>query len=250
MNLFTNIKNKITTPAKGDNNLENIKWFVATVEDNNDSKNKSGKVRIRVHPFMDDFPTSFLPLARPRVSFLGGSESWGEAKIPPNKSKIWVYSEDTLLRKVWYYSNALSTDTLNIFKKWESSLQFKLGASGSYPDVHFTLYPNGIAQGVCISNNAKEIFTYHPSGTYWIIKNDGSMDMEVSDDFNLNISGDLNATIEGDCNLEVDGDCIVDATNIELNGNSGDVVTTETAPVIDLITGTPHVGSSTVKAGS
>jgi hypothetical protein len=53
----------------------------------------------------------------------------------------------------------------------------------------------------------------------------------------------------GDATITASGNAVVTAADIHLNGSSGQVVTTETDPVVDTIFGTPHIGSSKVKAG-
>lgn len=63
------------------------------------------------------------------------------------------------------------------------------------------------------------------------------------------ISADLEVTVGGDCKATVSGKLVAQASEIDLNGSSGMVLTNVTDPVIDLITGAPTMGVPTVKAG-
>lgn len=62
-------------------------------------------------------------------------------------------------------------------------------------------------------------------------------------------SGKTEITAGANCEVTASGMAKVTASEIQLNGPSGKVQTTETDPLVDYITGVPTVGSVTVKAG-
>ncbi len=88
--------------------------------------------------------------------------------------------------------------------------------------------------------------------------------LTVGADKEETIGGKLKITVTGDCEITcakakitssgdtevtAGGNAKVTAAQIQLNGTAGDVLTTATDPVVDLITGVPTVGVPTVKAG-
>lgn len=75
------------------------------------------------------------------------------------------------------------------------------------------------------------------------------LDVTASGKADLNISGDTNLTVGGDCDATVSGKLVAKASEIDLNGQTGMVLTNITDPVVDTIFGTPTVGVPTVKAG-
>lgn len=82
------------------------------------------------------------------------------------------------------------------------------------------------------------------------IEKDGSFQVSHSTiTFRLDKSGTATLTTSKDLNLNMTGKVVVTGSEIDLNGSSGDVLTTATMEVIDTIFGTPSVGVSTVKAG-
>ena len=64
-----------------------------------------------------------------------------------------------------------------------------------------------------------------------------------------NYSADYTINVSGNCNLTAGGNVVVQGSQITLNGSAGQVLTTVTDPVIDLITGAPTTGVPTVLAG-
>lgn len=92
-----------------------------------------------------------------------------------------------------------------------------------------------------------------------IIVNGVTKKVEIMSTISVNITapectiqttGDTNILQSGgDCNITASGDTTVTATNINLNGSAGHVVTSLTDP-IDLIFGLPQQGLVNVKAGN
>jgi hypothetical protein len=106
--------------------------------------------------------------------------------------------------------------------------------------------------------NSTEIKCEHSAGTNSIKLSPSGADIEVTGgDATVNASG--NATVQaggkatvqagGDVDVTAGGNVVVQGTQIQLNGSSGQVLTTVTDPVIDLITGAPTTGVPTVLAG-
>jgi hypothetical protein len=78
---------------------------------------------------------------------------------------------------------------------------------------------------------------------------DGKISINTQSDANITVGGDANVNTTGDCNVTAGGNVVAKGTQVQLNGSAGMVLTTETDPVVDLITGTPTVGVQTVLAG-
>lgn len=93
---------------------------------------------------------------------------------------------------------------------------------------------------------------------------DGTMELNTDSDISVTCGGavkidatanveidcvDANVNPSGDCNIMAGGNIVAMGTQIQLNGSSGMVLTTVTDPVVDLITGAPTMGVSSVLAG-
>ena len=95
----------------------------------------------------------------------------------------------------------------------------------------------------------------HDKITFRLDKN-GDATLDTKKDTNLNVAGKINIIVKGDAtvqckelNATASGKAIIKASEINLNGASGSVLTTTTDPVIDLIFGVPTTGVPTVKSG-
>lgn len=83
-------------------------------------------------------------------------------------------------------------------------------------------------------------------------------DVAIGKDCNVTINGKANLTVQGDAQItananlkaDVSGNCDLKASQISLNGQSGSVLTTETQPLVDMITGIPSIGVVDVFAGT
>ncbi|NBO99756.1 MAG: hypothetical protein EBU90_06470 [Proteobacteria bacterium] len=80
--------------------------------------------------------------------------------------------------------------------------------------------------------------------------------VEVKGNATINVGGNatvsannVNVTASGNTNLNSSGTTNVTASNINLNGSSGAVMTDTLNPVVDLITGVPSIGVKNVKSG-
>lgn len=91
-----------------------------------------------------------------------------------------------------------------------------------------------------------------------------TLSVTIGEDWNVQVAGDAmiqceNAKINANSNVEVQagGDAKITAggkveemgSTVEMNGSAGSVVTTASDPLVDNITGAPHVGVPTVLAG-
>jgi hypothetical protein len=81
----------------------------------------------------------------------------------------------------------------------------------------------------------------HSTITFRLDRN-GTATLTTNQDLDLNVTGDVNATVNGTCS--------VTAEEINLNGDGGMVLTTETDPVVDSIFGVPTIGVPNVKSGT
>lgn len=77
----------------------------------------------------------------------------------------------------------------------------------------------------------------------------GNATVTVGGNSVLDVTGNADITTGGNTNITASGNVVVTGAQIQLNGTAGDVLTTTTDPVIDLITGAPTTGVPTVVAG-
>ena len=122
--------------------------------------------------------------------------------------------------------------------------------------IHVAEDPNG-DQHILLEDNKGNLIKIDFSDNTVNIKALDKINTEAGGDQNetiggkltINVSGDANITSGGAVNVTSSAKTIVTASIVELNGASGKVLTHETDPVVDTIFGTPHIGSSIVKAG-
>lgn len=90
------------------------------------------------------------------------------------------------------------------------------------------------------------------------IEKDGSFQLKHSTiTFRLDRNGtatlttqkDVDLKVTGDVNVTASGKAVVNASEVNLNGSAGNILTTVSDPVIDTIFGIPTTGVPTVKAG-
>jgi uncharacterized protein involved in type VI secretion and phage assembly len=113
--------------------------------------------------------------------------------------------------------------------------------TSSYPNVRGWVFKSGIKILIDETSGSEKITVFHNSGSKMTFNSDGSFTLDIQGDVTVNSSGDVNVTASGDAN--------VTGSSINLNGSSGQVLTTLTDPVVDLITGVPTIGVPTVNAG-
>lgn len=77
----------------------------------------------------------------------------------------------------------------------------------------------------------------------------GTTDLTSSGDVSVTTQANANVMATGNINATASGNIVATGAQIQLNGSAGQVLTTVTDPVIDLITGAPTTGVPTVLAG-
>jgi hypothetical protein len=157
--------------------------FFATVIDNNSQNSpsglKNGSIQFRISELMDGITNdSDLPWALPDNTSFGGSDEYGESKIPEIGSLIWIYFEDFLKKKA-FYLNGINLKNFGPHSLFEDNVKSNItGFSSSYPDIKYTYYKNGICIGVSSNDSTPEIFIYHPEGAYIFIKSTGEIQLK------------------------------------------------------------------------
>lgn len=220
--------------------LKNL--YIADVIANDSSQSpsakKNGSVKIKVPELMSGWQDPHLPWARPFHLGGGGQSTSGSSMIPETGAKIWVFCEKTLLKKNWYYLADFIHDQTNPIQAFDSVTQSVTQAtlSSAYPDWKFILLKNNLAVGMSSNASNPEFLISHPKGTYIVIDSNGKITVDCADDVFMKVTGNV----------------IMEGTKVYLGQDNatGKVVTTDTDPVVDNITGAPHVGSTTVFAKS
>ena len=85
----------------------------------------------------------------------------------------------------------------------------------------------------------------------------GTVSLKAKKDLEMAITGNVSITLNGDATINAQGKCDIissgkttlTASEIDLNGSAGKILTTATDKVVDTIYGTPTVGVPTVKSG-
>jgi hypothetical protein len=123
---------------------------------------------------------------------------------------------------------------------------------GEYNGVNIKIANDGSAtltfKGA--TDNSGKVIDSSQGNTTVSIAKDGSFQINHSTiTFKLDKDGNASLTATQDFNVKLTGKLIAEASEINLNGTTGDVLTTATDPVVDTIFGTPTQGVTTVKAG-
>lgn len=222
--------------------VENL--HIATVISNMDP-DQEGKIQIQVDAWMKppDFNPAHFPWARQFSIDLGSDLTHGVSLIPEIGSKVWVFFEKPMLKKNPYYLAGVHLKGLNPAQLFSTSAaSITTGAASQYPDVKFVILKNGICVALSSAASTPEIIIFHPQGTYLYIDPTGMLDIKST----LKIKSSApNITEKADAQYTVDSPMI----NLG-NPAPGKVVTTATDPLVDNITGAPHVGSTSVMASS
>ena len=75
------------------------------------------------------------------------------------------------------------------------------------------------------------------------------LEMAITGNVSITLNGDATINAQGKCDIISSGKTTITASEIDLNGSTGKVLTTSTDPVVDTIYGTPTMGVPTVKSG-
>jgi len=136
--------------------------------------------------------------------------------------------------------------------------------SADYPNVRGWVFASGSKLLVGESKGKEFVNIIHKSGTFIKLNPDGSISASCTD-LSVKASGKANIETGGDTTIKAGGKVVINASGevdvtaggnivakgaqIQMNGSSGQVLTTVTDPVVDLITGAPTIGVPTVLAG-
>jgi len=136
--------------------------------------------------------------------------------------------------------------------------------AADYPNVRGWVFQSGNKILIGETDGKEFINIIHKSGTFLKFNPDGSISGSCTDftmnasgkatiktggDTVVNAGGKVDVTAGGDANVTAGGNIVAKGSQIQLNGSSGQVLTTVTDPVVDLITGAPTMGVPTVLAG-
>lgn len=212
-----------------------MKLHYAEVIDNNDLTMK-GRVKIKIHHKHDDMTDDMLPWATQFHLEIGGmtladsSTPYGSLKIPPIGSLIWVFFADEKNDKTPFYMSGVSLDIMTVSHnaKVTGAIQAIINTmtaipppaiSVVYPNLHYTLYPNGLVLGVSSDKVNSDCFVMNTNAGSFI---------------SMNTSGSIHAK----------------GTSITLQGTTGAIIPDPAskggfcALPFCLFTGTPHKGDT------
>lgn len=113
----------------------------------------------------------------------------------------------------------------------QGNTEIKIEKDGSYQVDHKTI-----------------TFRLDKSGTASLTAKE-NVNVTAQGNITFQVTGNTTINSNGKCDVKSSGKTTVTASEINLNGASGKVLTNVTDPVVDLITGIPTSGVTTVKAG-
>jgi hypothetical protein len=152
-------------------------YFPAKVINNNDTKQK-GRIQIKIDHLHFNIPDKELPWAKQSKAGTGGSDQHGISFIPEKDSFVWVWFEDTdHFRRRPFYSTDVHFSDFHPHGLFDQSVKSAISSNGTYPNVKYIYFPNGICIGVDSSPANKEIFIYHPQA-YITINNTGDIKIQ------------------------------------------------------------------------
>lgn len=227
-----------------------LEWFQryysvypGIVTDNNDPE-KRGRIKVICPTVLG--PDRVLAQWLEPVDQKMAGKGYGEFFPPEPKDLVHVMFENGDINYPVYMGG--------YYARGELPSDFQTG----YPNVRGWIFKNGHKILVDSNSGSAAIKIIHSKGSQVLMNPDGSItvqspgkvDVEAGGDCVVNASGKVNVTAGGDVNVTAGGNAVVEASEIHLNGSGGKVLTTETDPVVDLITGAPTQGVDTVKAGT
>lgn len=145
-----------------------MNFYYAKVLDNNDTTFQ-GRVKVKIEHLMDSCSDDMCPWALPFYFSVGGmtladsATPYGSIKTPRPNSLVWLFFADEKNFKHPFYMADVSLGTMNILHnaKVTAAIQAIINTTVAipppamtvtYPNLHYTLYPNGLVIG--ISNDA------------------------------------------------------------------------------------------------
>ena len=218
---------------------EEYRHFIGVVENRNDPL-QIGRVQIRCYNIHTQdktiLPTESLLWATPQMpvtssSLKGIGQSPNGIQVGTTVFGYFADSTDsqipiitgTLAGKGDVHSLSIGINTIKQTIE-EGSNEPKSSFASVYPFNSVTAYEGGIIEERDSTVNAIRSRTYHPSGTYSEISNDGRrVDKIVGDSFEI-ISKGKNVWIKGDLTITVLGNAIIDVKKDAIIGVAGNVV--------------------------
>lgn len=215
---------------------------------NNNDPDKQGKCQIRVYGvFGDEVPNSDLPWALPDFGFVGSSV--GSFVVPPNGALVKVYFDRGDIYLPHYTTKAVNINSQPTQKDID------------YPD-NMVMYETDDGDYFTVNRKTKETTFNHNSGTKVLIKEDGSVEIDVVKNKTETIEKNKTETVKGNETKTIEGTQEIKSPNIKIEGDkveisgfngpgqltvNGNVAPTGSGPFCGLpscvITGAPQVGS-------
>lgn len=219
---------------------EGFKWFIGVVEDRNDPL-QQGRVRVRVygvHPEQKALaPTDTLPWAT--VLMPGTSPSLNRVGISATGLQIgstvvgfFLDGNETTMPVV--FGVMPGKDDISLLAVGQQSLNKQtIGPEpqsayrAKYPFNKVLQTESGHVFEIDDTPNFERLHTFHRSGTYSEINEDGQrVNKIVGDDFEIveknktvYVQGNVNVVVKGSVTMEVSGAVVATAASFTLNGN-------------------------------
>jgi len=217
---------------------EGFRWFIGMVEDRNDPI-KQGRVRVRVYNIHGDkveVPTNTLPWAT--VLMPGYSSSANQVGVSSTGLQLgstvvgfFVDGNDTLMPVVFGVmpgKNDISKLAIgqNTINKESLGPEPTSAYNTKYPFNKVFQSESGHVIEIDDTPNFERLHTYHRSGTYSEIDENGRrVNKIIGDDFEI-VQKDKNLYIQGTFTITAKGNITINA-NIKVNGSitaTGDVI--------------------------
>lgn len=191
---------------------------------NNNDPDKLGKCQIRVYGvFGSDIPDSDLPWALPDQTFVGSKV--GNFIVPPVNAIVRVFFDNGDLYLPHYTSKVVDKNNMPSQKDID------------YPD-NMVLFETDEGDYLTVNRKSKETTYNHNSGTKILIKENGTIEINVVNDMTEEVQGKIEIQSQGTMHLKHTGNLTVDGTT---------VIPAAPGPLCALpncvITGAPHTGN-------
>lgn len=145
-----------------------------------------------------------------------------------------------------------NTDTTDKSIPKNKKLKFTFQAPGKTQKVELELDNSGSGlaaiRAISQAGKVQEVKLDAGANTMTVTSDQQTVTMSPSG-VAVNVTGNATVQASGNINATAGGNIVAQGSQIQLNGSAGQVLTTVTDPVIDLITGAPTTGVPTVFAG-
>jgi len=172
-----------------------MKLYHATVLDNNDPKTM-GRVKIKVESLMDDCSDDMCPWASQFHLEVGGmtiedsATPYGSIKTPVIGSLVWIFFADEENYKQPFFLSGISLGAMNLIGNAKVTLAIQTiinamiavpppALTTAYPNLHYTLYPNGLVVGISNDKTNADCFVLNiNAGSFMSMNTAGSIHMK------------------------------------------------------------------------